>query len=109
MAIGIATYTTLGKRAVATYQAYGYEPHQVLFVERSGGGSYLGFDYTNAAHAIAEHLGTDSLTLVSEEQASQDEQFSKALETRVGHIKHVRTNTFSRKSKLFAVYEEKGA
>lgn len=109
MAIGIATYTTFGKRAVATYQACGYESHQVLFVERSGGGSYLGFDYKNAAHAIAEHLGADSLTLVSEEQASQDEQFSKALETRVGRIKHVRTNTLSRKSKLFSVYEEAGA
>lgn len=109
MAIGIATYTTLGKRAVATYQKCAYEPYQVLFLERSGGGSYLGFDYKNAAHAIAEHLGVDTITLVSEEQASQDEQFSKALETKVGCIKHVRTNTFSRKSKLFAVYEEEGA
>lgn len=108
MAIGIATYTTLGKQAVAIYQECGFEPWQVLFVERHGGGSYLGFDYQSAAFSVAEYLHVDSVTLVSEEQASQDELFCQALSSKVTTIRHVRTNSFSRKSKLFGVYEEEG-
>lgn len=112
MSSGIGTFTALGKRAANVYQDRGFEAHQVLFVERKGGSNFIGFDYEKAAREIASRVNQEQLsfvTLVTEETALQDELFykelSRCLDDRI-QLRRVNTNTFTRKSKIFGVYED---
>jgi len=112
MVSAVATFTSLGKRASSFYQDRGFEPEKVLFVERKGGKSYIGFDYMQAAKDIATRTNQEQVSqvvLLTEETALQDDTFTKELSLRLDDkilLKRITTNTFSRKSKVFGVYED---
>ncbi len=115
MASAIVTFTCLGKQAASAYQERGFSTEQVLFVERRGGRSYIGFDYERAAQDIAERANTEQpalVTIVTEETSSQDEafykEFCRSLDPKIVR-RRINTNPFSRKSKVFGVYEEEAA
>ncbi len=105
MVSAVATFTSLGKRASSFYQDRGFEPEKVLFVERKGGKSYIGFDYMQAAKDIATRTNQEQVSqvvLLTEETALQDDTFTKELSLRLYDkilLKRITTNTFSRKSK----------
>ncbi len=90
------------------YQELGFDPANVLFVERKGGPLWIGFDYGKAAADIAAYLRqceVDSMCVVTEEKADNDETFVQVLREQYPSLTHIRTNLFNRKSKLFSLHE----
>jgi multiple sugar transport system substrate-binding protein len=112
MASGIASFSALGNEASSFYKDSGFKDHQVLFVERMGGANFLGFDYSQAADDIARFIqqeSVDRITVLMEETATQDELFYDELKQHLGSevpVRYVRTNDFTRKSKIFGLLEE---
>lgn len=112
MATAVATFTSLGKRAAGIYQDRGFDAQKVLFVERKGGKGFIGFDYAMAARDIAVRTNQERpshVAILTEETALQDEVFFKELAACLDEhipLRRIHTNAFSRKSKVFGVYED---
>lgn len=108
MASGVACFTSLGAEACEVYKELGFDPSSVLFVERRGGPLWIGFDYAKAASDISSNLercNVDSICVVTEENAGNDEIFVQCLQEHYPYLTHIRTNLYNRKSKLFSLHE----
>jgi multiple sugar transport system substrate-binding protein len=108
MAPGLACFSSVGAEAYKMYQELGFDPANVLFIERKGGPLWIGFDYAKAAADIAAYLRqceVDSMCVVTEEKADNDETFVQVLREQYPSLTHIRTNLFNRKSKLFSLHE----
>lgn len=109
MASSIVVFSALGDDAVSLYATHGYSAPTVLFVERSGGGSFLGFDYLQAASDIADYCKSNqvhAITLLTEENSTSDELFYAELSKRTAVTNRVNTNLYSRRAKLFELFAE---
>ncbi len=109
MASSIVVFSALGEVATSIYTALGYALPTVLFVERNGGGAYLGFDHSQAAQDIAEYCKKNKyhdITLITEENSTADELLYSGLSNKLGVLNRVDTNLSSRKAKLFEFFEE---
>ena len=107
MASSITVFSALGDQGSSIYRAHGYSQPTVLFVERDGGGSFLGFDYLQAACDIAHNCTKNqyhAVTLLTEENSTVDELFYTALSEKVAKLNRVDTNLYSRKTQLFELF-----
>nr|WP_321262471.1 extracellular solute-binding protein [uncultured Sphaerochaeta sp.] len=108
MASSIATFTSLGHQAESFYRAYGYTSPSVLFVGRNGGSPFIGFDYLQAAQEIASYCSSHqyhNICILIEENTPSDELFYTEMDRILGSVSKVPTNLYSRRSKIFEVFE----